>query len=66
MFECVSVCWNPNRGSGEEGLLCGGVGGLFVCCGGGVGVGVVCLVVAAFKWRCRPLKLAEARVPSAC
>lgn len=66
VFECVSACLDPNRGSGEEGPLCGGVGGLFVCCGGGVGVGVVCLVVAAFEWRCCLLTLAEAWVSSAC
>ena len=32
--------------------FCGGVGGLFVCCGsGGGGGGIVCLVVAALEWR---------------
>lgn len=53
---CLNVCrfvGNPTVVLVRKDCFCGGVGGLFVCCGscGGGGGGIVCLVVAALEWR---------------
>ena len=53
----LNVCrfvGNPTVVLVRKDCFCGGVGGLFVCCGsggGGGGGGIVWLVVAALEWR---------------